>query len=346
MRILAVLCVRDEGAFLLEWLAHHRCCGFTDVLVFSNDCSDGTDLILDRLAQMGLVTHVRNDGPYHASGIQFTALKAGDRLDVVKQADWILPFDVDEFVNIHVGDRTVPALLAALPDADAITLTWRLFGNDDKAIWKDAPVRKTFTKAAPEVMHWPWRHAMFKTLYRNTGAYKKLGVHRPRSPVPERAAQTKWYDAQGRALPELFQTKRIFNNYGRPMYGLAQLNHYALGTMEQYVMKAARGRAVHNDNMLDLDYWVERNWSIETDTTILSLPGVDDALSDLMADPQLAELHAGAVAWRKSRFTELMKLEPYRALYGRLLQTPPSRPVTRAAARMLTQHANAARSVD
>ncbi|MEK7854637.1 MAG: type VI secretion system baseplate subunit TssG, partial [Acidobacteriota bacterium] len=41
--------VHDEGAFLLEWLAHHRASGFTDVLVFSNDCSDGTDLMLDRI---------------------------------------------------------------------------------------------------------------------------------------------------------------------------------------------------------------------------------------------------------------------------------------------------------
>ena len=49
MRALAILCVKNEGAFLLEWLAHHRASGFTDVLVFSNDCSDGTDLMLDRL---------------------------------------------------------------------------------------------------------------------------------------------------------------------------------------------------------------------------------------------------------------------------------------------------------
>ena len=50
MRALAILCVKNEGAFLLEWLAHHRATGFTDFLVFSNDCSDGTDLMLDRLA--------------------------------------------------------------------------------------------------------------------------------------------------------------------------------------------------------------------------------------------------------------------------------------------------------
>ena len=51
MRATALLGVKNEGAFLIEWLAHHRACGFTDFLVYSNDCSDGTDVMLDRLRQ-------------------------------------------------------------------------------------------------------------------------------------------------------------------------------------------------------------------------------------------------------------------------------------------------------
>ena len=75
MRALAVLTVRNEGAFLLEWLAHHRAVGFTDFLVFSNDCDDGTDAILDRLQALGQLTHIRNDGP-HEGGVQWAALMA------------------------------------------------------------------------------------------------------------------------------------------------------------------------------------------------------------------------------------------------------------------------------
>ena len=112
---LAILCVRNEGAFLLEWLAHHRAVGFDSFLVFSNNCQDGTDTMLDRLAAMGVVTHVRNDGPYAKGGIQFTALKAAAKHVSVQQAEWILPLDVDEFVNIHCGDHTLDALHAAIP---------------------------------------------------------------------------------------------------------------------------------------------------------------------------------------------------------------------------------------
>ena len=129
MKITAVLCVRNEGAFLLDWLAHHLACGVTHVVALSNDCQDGTDLMLDRLAQAGLVTHIRNEGPHDKGGIQFSRLKLADRAQAVQQADWLLALDIDEFVNVHVGARTLPDLIGALPGASAITLTWRLFGN-------------------------------------------------------------------------------------------------------------------------------------------------------------------------------------------------------------------------
>jgi len=49
MRVLCVTCIRDEGPYILDWLAHHRTLGITDFLVFSNDCSDGSDQLLDAL---------------------------------------------------------------------------------------------------------------------------------------------------------------------------------------------------------------------------------------------------------------------------------------------------------
>ena len=343
MTHLALLCVRNEAAFLLEWIAHHRAVGFDDFVVFSNDCADGTDEMLDRLAQMGLLTHVRNDGPHGPGGVQFTALNTAAGLDPVARADWILPLDVDELVNIHTGDHTLGALHAALPAATAITLTWRLFGSAGQVRYADAPVTETFTRCAPVQMYWPWRAAMFKTLYRNDGTYAKPGVHRPRGPDAERLPAARWFDGHGRELPALFRTKRIFSTYGRDNYGLAQINHYPLGAIESYVLKAARGRAVHADQMLGLDYWVERNFNTDEDTSIAALgPARDALLADLKSDPVLGPLHHRAVAWRHARFETLMQQEPYRALFGRLLMTPPSRPLPVSAARALSRYAQTA----
>lgn len=344
MSHLAILCVRNEAAFLLEWLAHHQAVGFDKFLVFSNDCQDGTDAMLDHLQQRGQLTHIRNDGPYDKGGIQFTALKAAAKHPLVKQAKWILPLDVDEFVNIHCGDHTLDALHAALPDATAITLTWRLFGAAAQVRYTDAPVLETFTRAAPSVMYWPWRAAMFKTLYRNNNIYRKPGVHRPRDINEKKVEDARWFDGNGEALPEPFVKKRIFSNYGKDNYGLVQLNHYPLGAMESYVLKADRGRAVHSDDLLGIDYWVERNFNTDVDTSIQSLHAPRaERLAALQADETLARLHKEAVAWRIARFDALMLQEPFRALFGRLMMTPPSQPVPRQAAQFMVNYANRAR---
>lgn len=326
MRITAVTCMKNEGAFLLEWLAHHKAVGVTDFLVLSNDCDDGTDDMLERLQDLHELTHIRNEGPYDQGGIQWTGFKRADKHPLVRNSDWLITLDVDEFINIHTGDHTLDALFAALPDADAIPMTWRLFGNDGVVEYRDDRITDQFTKAAPITMTWPWRAFMFKTLYRNSGAYKKLGVHRPRAPVDGKVELTRWFDGNGRELDAGFQRNRIFSAFDRPNYGLVQLNHYPLGAMESYILKCDRGRVNRSNRPIGMDYWCERNWSVESDLSIqrTSQPR-QEYLANLMDDPQLAKLHRAAVQWRKHRFDELMQTEENRALFGRLLMTPPAR---------------------
>ncbi len=60
MRITAVTCVKNEGPFLLEWIAFNRLIGVTDHLFYSNDCDDGTDRLLDALAARGILRHLPN----------------------------------------------------------------------------------------------------------------------------------------------------------------------------------------------------------------------------------------------------------------------------------------------
>lgn len=341
MSSVAITCVRDEGAYLIEWIAHHRAVGFDHFVVFSNDCTDPTCRILDHFAKAGWLTHVPNCGPYGNRGIQFTALNIAAKLQVVQNADWICAFDVDEFINIKCGDGTLAALWSALPEADVITLTWRLFGSGDRVLYEDTPVTTTFTQAAPEIMYWPWRHAMFKTLYRNDGFYKKPGVHRPRHVNSDRADLPLWFDGRGRRLPDRFAKRGVFSPYGRSNYALVQLNHYALQSMAAFVLKSARGRVnvKQAGGLLGLDYWVERNFNQVEDRSILSFEAGQVLHNEMMANPVLRELHKEAVAWRFARFEELMGEEPTRALMGRLLQTPPSRVLPRDKAEFLLEYA-------
>ncbi|MCP5071978.1 MAG: glycosyltransferase family 2 protein [Rhodobacteraceae bacterium] len=338
MRCLAVITVRNEAAFFLEWLAHHKTVGFTGFLVFSNDCDDGTDLLLDRLQEMGEITHIRNTKT-DKGGVQWGALKQADKHPLVKQADWILPLDVDEFVNIHVGARKLPDLFAALPDATAITLTWRLFGNNGVVDFVDEPVQQQFLKAAPIPCYWPWKSAMFKTIYRNDGTYGKLGIHRPRQPDRTRLSQARWFDGAGTELPEVYKKQKIFSNFWQDNTQLAQLNHYPLGAMQSYVLKRDRGRAVHGDHLLGMDYWVERNFNQVEDKSIHNLwPQVSAELALLKSDPELDRLHQAGCDWRHERFDELMLEEDYRALFGQLMLTPPTQALSQQQAERIMRY--------
>lgn len=329
MRALMILTVKNEAAFLLEWLAHHQTCGFDHVLAYSNDCSDGTDVMLDRLAAMGLLTHVRNNGAAE-EGPQWAALKAADKHPLVKAADWLLFADIDEFVNVHVGDHTLTALLHALPEADAIALTWRLFGNAGVVAFQDQPLTQTFFRAAPATLGWPWRAQMFKTLFRG-GMYRKLGVHRPRNAPGQ---TPRWFDGSGRTMDD---TPRLFSDYRQDNYQLVQLNHYALGAMQSYLVKCDRGRANREAQAFDLGYWVERNLCEAEDRSIADLDS-SPLRAELHADPVLGPLHRAAVAWRQGRFAALMAEEPWRALYGRLLMTRTSRSLSPQEAALIHRH--------
>jgi hypothetical protein len=147
----------------------------------------------------------------------------------------------------------------------------------------------------------------------------------------------RWFDGSGREVPDLAEGTRSFSDYTRPNYALVQLNHYALGAMESYVVKCDRGRANRAAAGLDMGYWVERNLCEVEDRSILALDS-STLRAELLADPVLGPLHAAAVQWRKDRFAVLMQEEPWRALFGRLLMTPPSRALTAQMAAALTAY--------
>ena len=57
-----VTTMKNEGPFILEWLAYHRVIGFDSFLVYTNDCSDGTETFFDLLQEKGYVQH--RDNPF------------------------------------------------------------------------------------------------------------------------------------------------------------------------------------------------------------------------------------------------------------------------------------------
>lgn len=308
-------CMKNEGPYILEWIAYHQAIGVGHFLIFTNDCSDGTDTILDRLAEMGIVTHERND-EWKGKSPQQAALNKAMKLDVVKRADWLIHIDVDEYINIRLGDGTMPELLAAMGDATNLAMTWRLFGNAGLDGIADASVIDRFTGCSPT--YCPKPHTMwgFKSMTRNAGVYEKLSCHRPNHLTSDGAKVVKWLNGSLKDATKELAQKGWRNSIQSIGFDAVQLNHYALRSRESFLIKRQRGRALHVDRSIGLNYWVRHDWSRNTDRTILrQVPRMQAAKAALLADPVLARLQDEALAWHHAKAAELKEVEAFRALW-------------------------------
>lgn len=336
LRILMVTTMRNEAPFVLEWLAHHRAIGFTDFLIYTNDCEDGTDRMLDHAPD---VTHVPNPRKGHRP-IQWQALGRASRHPLVAQADWIMVADVDEFVNIHVGDGRLADLFDAVPEAAGFALAWRLFGAAGHRGYADVPVTGRFRRAAPPVMFWPFRARCYKSLWRNDGSFGKLGVHRPLKPDAARHNPALWVDGSGASLPHDI-TRGVLPAImtDTNQYKLAQVNHYATGSAEDFLIKRWRGKPNHEADEIGLDYWIANNQGAVEDISIARHAAKRDAvLATYRADPILVELHDAAVAWRQAKILDLMQDEAMFRVYQAVAQTGPSIPLPLTEQRAMLRH--------
>ncbi|MDV7269626.1 glycosyltransferase family 2 protein [Thioclava sp. A2] len=319
-RTAIVTTMKNEGPFIMEWIAYHRAIGVDDFLIYTNDCTDGTDEMLDMLERKGICQHRAN--PWVPGGElkpQHAALQAAEGEPVIQNAGWAICMDVDEFINVKIGDGTLKALYTAMGEANMISLTWRLFGNCDVHDYEDRYLLDQFTTCAPEIARKPHQAWGFKTLFRNIDLYKKLGVHRPKGLIPDLWDQVKWLNGSGRPMPrEMFRNgwRSTLETYG---YDWVQLNHYAVRSAESFLVKRDRGRVNHVDRDQGMNYWFRMNHNAEEECSIQRMiPRLQAEWDRLMADPEIRAAHEYSVAAHRAKIAELRATENYEKFYAEL----------------------------
>lgn len=335
MKITALTCVKNEGPFLLEWIAFNRVIGVSDFLFYSNDCTDGTDTLLDRLQEHGIVRHLPN--PAEGRNYQMEALKDAQAQPIVTSADWLWIADVDEFLNIHVADGTIPALIDACGKPACISVTFQFFANCDVDGYEDRPVIAQFPRSHnPDI--WTDQTAQeVKSLIRKDFPLQYYGAHRPFfRPKLARQNWPRWTDGSGRPVPEKFLTaankRRIRRFPAQGARDFATLNHYALRSLDSYLVKNDRGDVNRENRAFDTAYWRERNDDCHEDTSILRhLPRLEVEIAALKALPGIADLHAVTVRCHRETLARLMADPAYVALRQELRDAPRLSPAELAA---------------
>jgi len=313
-------CMKNEAPYIVEWVAYHRAMGVDNFLIYTNDCSDGTSEILDRLQEMGVIQHRNNDN-WKGNSPQQYALNQSLKEPLIKKADWIIHIDVDEFMNVRTGNGTLQDFFDAVPDATNVAMTWRLFGHNGVTDLADDFVIDQFDHCAPKFCPKPHTVWGFKTMFKNIGAYEKISCHRPNKLDPKFAKKVRWVNGSGKDM-----TKEVAENGWRSSkksigYDLLQLNHYALRSAESFLIKRQRGRALHVDRSIGINYWIRMDWSDFRDITIKrNLPRMRAEYEALMADDALRGWHEKGLAWHRAKADELHANPEFKDLYEQALK--------------------------
>nr|WP_319947462.1 glycosyltransferase family 2 protein [uncultured Shimia sp.] len=313
-KTLMISVMRNEGPYVLEWLAHHFALGIDDLLIFSNDCSDNTDRILDRLEVMmpHKVKHQPNPkvmfpdrGKWH-----IMALRYAGQFGRCQAADWLYVTDADEFLNLKRGISDLDGFFEATGPADAVSFTSIAFNSNGHTKMSPDLVTRRFTQTATDLAAAKKENrtvlTAVKTLYRNT----IQGPRRPHRPVTPDFSTTgmTWIDGAGGRLPAGFTdsgSKGIASN-GTRTY--AQVNHYSIKSKEEFLLKVDRGDAVNAERLgQSKRYWDTANRIGNTDKTGSKLsPKATALLDEFLADSQLRELHEESYSLRETMLQDVL----------------------------------------
>lgn len=295
-------CMKNEGPYLLEWLAYHKSIGIQDFVVFTNDCADGTDLMLDRLDEMGLVTHLPNPAVVaNSTYFQPLAMKFAVQMPQVKRADYVIQTDVDEFINIHAGDGQMHDLLKAAGPFHVLSMSEVNFCSSGQWEFKDGWLTEMFDEhETKEPGHWQARRGV-KSIIHGLDNFVKFPVHRP-GVHPKTHDQLTWLDGSGMPVPEEFMLKQQNGLDRRGRYNLVQIDHHPLRSAQAFLMKKNRGDVVHDGKSVDFHYYRKRAIGGFKEMKISRLlPKARIIWTELMQDQSLAKLHSEAVAFHEER---------------------------------------------
>ncbi len=324
MRVTSITPMKNEGPYIVEWVAYHRMLGINDMLVFTNDCDDGTDQILERLDEMGLVRHIPNPSILHQNVRHHIHLvRYINHFPRLRRSDWVTHLDADEFVRVKTGGRRLKDLFEALPDAHIISLSLHSFGScGENEISTGLQIEK-FIKRQP--LNSP--QMPVKYFARPNNHILRLNNNAPVI-SKDHLAKVNWVNGSGKPIPEEICGSSKFKNLQRPHNGvaLADIAHFAVRTAQGFIVQRDRGSAnpLPNsgyDNLAKaLKYWRKFNKNDDVDIFLVDeVPKTQSFVEELLLDPELRSLHHASLEWHKNRFENLVSQPKFKDLYKAII---------------------------
>ncbi|QHO73912.1 hypothetical protein ACH79_15955 [Bradyrhizobium sp. CCBAU 051011] len=265
-----VAIMKNEGTYLLEWIAHYRLIGVRNIIIYDNDTADPGREMLEKLAASGLITLHKWTVEV---GISPQLSAYADALLRYRDAfEFLAFFDADEFL-VQKTSTSITRWLPTLPaDVGAIAINQRVFGSSGHRKRGAGLVVARFQLAAePDYDENRW----VKSIYRSSSVEVIGDCHRGKLKsgkyiLPNRQVAFSDDNATGKA-------EQID-------YSLFQLNHYIIKSEEEFLIKRQRGGGMGHTQAARLKRYEDLNFFRGRDMKINA--SRDDQLGKSVAEIQ------------------------------------------------------------
>ena len=240
-RLAVAAIFKNEGPYILEWVAFHRVMGADRFFIADNNSSDETTEILGKLAAAGIVTHIPFPTPPDAD--RPPQLLAYEKIlaDHAGDADWIAFIDADEFLvprsprRISLG--SIVSDLDPGPEVGAIVVNWALYGSSGHKEAGPEPVIERFTRRAKREDQ---RNFFYKSIIR-PGHYDGAALKNSHYFSLKEGSRTVHVD--GTPLIDAPERAKCFS--AEVIWKPLRVNHYVVKSWEEfYHRKRTRGRGM------------------------------------------------------------------------------------------------------
>lgn len=257
-----VACAKNEGPYLLEWIAHHARLGFAEIVIYDNRSTDGSRDILAGLAAAGRITF-RNqpDRPHY--GPQPYAYR--DAVGLVR-TPWVAFLDLDELLVLDPGLSVRDLVTRFGADVAQVAFNWRVFGSSGRIEPGEGPMAERFLRAS-HATHPVNSHV--KTISRSD-RIAHVHVHAP-------------YLTDGRVVHADGTPVRFEERHGLAAeirHGTGRVHHYAVKSRAEFEAKIARGRGTVGTGRAD------EKQRVAPDRFFASLDLNDVVCEDLLGDAE------------------------------------------------------------
>lgn len=243
--------MRNDGIYLLEWVAHYLALGFEHVFCYTNDNADGSDELLAALARHGVVTIIQNELSPLIPPESKAFGHAMNLLHELREYEWALFVDSDEFLELpaHTGHK-MSSVLDAIDNADpdkriaAVLYDWLWYVSEFAFEKTPGILLERFSHARE---HW-----LGKCLVRTKNVYSMRQQHHAELPPG--------YVHVDSALTPIDQAT-IWDRRA-PNYAGGRLNHYWPRSFQEFAIKKARGATLNfKQNFYDRPYTTFFSWN-------------------------------------------------------------------------------------